>query len=90
MVRLKDPDARRGYVRQGFQFLMVRLKVITQPVIPMSSEISIPYGSIKSNVVVVRCRTVISIFQFLMVRLKDVAFHDIGYACLYSNSLWFD
>ena len=54
-----------------------------------SNNISIPYGSIKREVKSIEQR-IQNVFQFLMVRLKDIraecAFHnEIDF-----NSLWFD
>ena len=54
-----------------FQFLMVRLKGLGKHRKNNSSNISIPYGAIKSTLTR-KINTRLEIFQFLMVRLKDM------------------
>jgi len=54
-----------------FQFLMVRLKAVTDQGVNVTFDISIPYGAIK-RYASVYCRSDREKFQFLMVRLKVI------------------
>jgi len=72
MVRLKAIHVPFGKTPNfSFQFLMVRLKAFIYQFFQIRSDISIPYGAIKSNQVG-GFRYATSVFQFLMVRLKDI------------------
>ena len=51
--------------------------------------ISIPYGAIKSQGVQVTFDA-LEVFQFLMVRLKGIAFTELLIIGIYFNSLWCD
>ena len=75
MVQLKVecPFCGKGKSRI-FQFLMVQLKDIYRPKDKLFSYISIPYGSIKSDIQDAYKRDEV-IFQFLMVQLKDIRTH---------------
>ena len=69
MVQLKVNTEPKFSVYMQFQFLMVQLKVEKSGVKRIAAQISIPYGSIKSEL---RRKYVVDpfIFQFLMVQLK--------------------
>ena len=69
MVRLKAGVKWSKFNRTLFQFLMVRLKVQCSHFACDFVDISIPYGSIKSEMDSIRQRNDF-VFQFLMVRLK--------------------
>ena len=49
MVRLKEIPEKNVLIEISFQFLMVRLKEISAEVEKKLRNISIPYGSIKSD-----------------------------------------
>ena len=50
MVQLKDPPASTMSIISLFQFLMVQLKVLPEIQTHLSTQISIPYGSIKRKI----------------------------------------
>ena len=56
---------------ERFQFLMVRLKVLSVLVALSALDVSIPYGTIKSMRKGFSYRDIMQ-FQFLMVRLKVI------------------
>ena len=113
MVRLKvNPNSTLFLSISAFQFLMVRLKERSKVVIyKVNSDISIPYGAIKSFfaiffVIFVKfisipygaikrfnfggLYSIITKFQFLMVRLKGNSTPLHKNLICHFNSLWCD
>ena len=88
MVQLKVTEGVTGSYGHLFQFLMVQLKVVRNYVVKFFSEISIPYGSIKSSVVPVCVpRYHISIPYG---SIKSVYMTCICCVHTHFNSLWFN
>ena len=72
VVRLKAGQGRNDLLSKlVFQFLVVRLKEWQKNNIRTGRHISIPCGSIKS-IHMLNIITVLRLFQFLVVRLKDL------------------
>ena len=90
LVRLKAYMVDIGSDLQDiFQFLLVRLKVKTAVFLNHFANISIPSGTIKSRPYEGSFFSVTQ-FQFLLVRLKDVAPQTIKECKADFNSFWYD
>ncbi len=90
LVRLKVRDCSgKKYVMVSFQFLLVRLKVRQEKEKLRRSQISIPSGAIKRTIGYGHTKDVL-LFQFLLVRLKEVSVGARRQIMPDFNSFWCD
>ena len=90
LVRLKVNTYERClYDSRKFQFLLVRLKDTVNDFRTFAVMISIPSGTIKRKIKIMK-KDYTREFQFLLVRLKALNFKRCATALSNFNSFWYD